>query len=66
MRVIFERYWALASDLDNEAKEAKELRGRKKFQYNYLKKGEVEYKLMDKILQILDKVASEEKPLSPV
>ena len=47
----------MASDLDKRDRDVIEERGRKKFQPNYLKKSEIEYKLMDKIIEILDKVA---------
>lgn len=60
MRTIYERYWALASDLDKRDREKKEERLRKKYQGSFLKKTEIEYKLMDKVIQIIDRVAQQE------
>jgi hypothetical protein len=61
MRVIFERYWDIASDLDTRDREAFEERGRKKHQPRLMKKTEMEFKLMDKLLEVLDRVAKEDK-----
>ena len=60
MRVIFERYWDIASDIDTRDREAFEERGRKKHQPRLMKKTEMEFKLMDKLLEVLDRVANED------
>lgn len=58
MRKLYERYWSIASELDKKA--ASDKLENKKIRWNSqrnLAKGEDEFILMDKIVEIIDKVA---------
>jgi hypothetical protein len=58
MRMLYEKYWAIASDFDKKA--ANDKLEFNKYRYNsrrYLPKGEDEFLLMDKIVEIIDRVA---------
>ena len=61
MRQLYERYWAIASDLDKEDA-AKTVEHRKlRTTTRRLPKGEEEYVLMDKIVEIIDNAIETQK-----
>lgn len=60
MRTLYERYWAIASELDK--KDASDKLEFNRLRWNstrYLAKGDDEFLLMDKMVEIIDKVADE-------
>jgi hypothetical protein len=67
MRKLYERYWSIASELDKKAATDKLEFNKLRWNSRYLAKGDDEYVLMDKIVEIVDKVVSDEsKELSKI
>jgi hypothetical protein len=65
MRKLYERYWSIASELDKKAATDKLEFNKLRWNSRYLAKGDDEFVLMDKIIEIVDKlVVDETKELS--
>lgn len=60
MRKLYERYWSIASELDKKAADDKLEFNKLRWNSRYLAKGEDEFILMDKIVEIIDKVVDDE------
>ena len=60
MRTLYERYWAIASDLDKQDASDKLDHNRLRWNsYRHLPKGDNEFLLMDKMVEIIDTVVAE-------
>lgn len=60
MRTLYERYWAIASEFDKKDADEKLAHNRLRWNsYRHLKKGDDEFLLMDKIVEIIDRVVEE-------
>jgi hypothetical protein len=60
MRKLYERYWSIASELDKKAATDKLEFNKLRWNSRYLAKGDDEYVLMDKVVEIVDKVVEDE------
>jgi len=60
MRTLYERYWAIASEMDKKhASDKLEFNRMRWNSTRYLAKGDDEFLLMDKVVEIIDKVAED-------
>jgi hypothetical protein len=67
MRKLYERYWSIASELDKKNATDKLEFNKLRWNSRYLAKGDDEFVLMDKIVEIVDKVVVDEsKELSKI
>ena len=59
MRKLYERYWQIASELDKEDADKQIAYRKVRWNQRLMKKGEEEFVLMDKVVQIIDQVAKD-------
>ena len=61
MQLLTERYWALATETETQQRDTTIDKAKRRFTPQRLAKGEDEYRLMDRIIEIVDRLVAQQK-----